>query len=170
MYCVARQWKFAISVIGIGGRCAKFLQQMYDDVVTAWCVNVVYFLLLNFSWCHGVCVSISSYSKHYWHHARIVEQISSRLTPFTSNRHADAASVQSAPQRRYLELSTSSERDSYRTFDALLLPYFFKQKNHHQKINYVRVTSGRSCVRRVRLAQLLLCHLNLLSRVLIIPI
>ena len=64
MYCVARQWKFAISVIEIGGRCANFLKQMYDDVVTA-CVNVVYFLLLNFSWCHGGCVSISSYSKLY---------------------------------------------------------------------------------------------------------
>ena len=53
MHCVARQGKFASSVINeTGGQCAKFLQQMYDDVVTA-CVNVVYFLLLNFSWCHG---------------------------------------------------------------------------------------------------------------------
>ncbi len=47
MYCVARQWKCASSFIEIGGRCATFLQQMYDDVVTA-CVNVVHFLLLNF--------------------------------------------------------------------------------------------------------------------------
>ena len=44
MYCVTRQWKCASSVIEIGDRCATFLQQMYDDVVTA-CVNVV--LVLN---------------------------------------------------------------------------------------------------------------------------
>ena len=47
MYFVARQWKCVSSIIEIGGRFANFLQQMYDDVVTA-CVNVVYFLLLNF--------------------------------------------------------------------------------------------------------------------------
>ena len=39
--------KCASSVIEIGSQCAKCLHQMYDDVVTA-CVNVVYFLLLNF--------------------------------------------------------------------------------------------------------------------------
>ena len=45
------------SVIGIGGRCATFLQQMYDDVVTAR-VNVVYFLLLNFPGVTGyACLS-----------------------------------------------------------------------------------------------------------------
>ena len=41
---------------------SMLLQQMYDDVVTAG-VNVVYFLLLNFSCCHGACVSIPSYNK-----------------------------------------------------------------------------------------------------------
>ena len=146
------------SVIEIGGRCATFLQQMYDDVVTA-CVNVMYFLLLNFSWCHGVCVSISSYSKLYWQHALNVEQISSRLTPSTRfSFHKQQACgrrlSQSAPQRCYLEFSTSTGRGAYRTFDALLLPYFLNKSSPKNKLcNYVRVTSGRSFVRPVRLAE-----------------
>ena len=76
MYCVSRQWKFASCGIaicvslaavgplkGIGAselavRKRQFcLQKMYGDAVTA-CLNVVYLLLLNFSWCNGVCESI----------------------------------------------------------------------------------------------------------------